>query len=143
MAQEGRRFVNGQVAPAGLGAEASVTLVLMLLAWLALDDITTDNSTGFHPEYSLLTFCAAWLLVFVFQMWRKSHRLRAGVSLLGLLSAAWVASDGIGHKRDGGWSVFWPEYTVITLTWFWFVGLAMLLVVRAWRATVVGREVSS
>ena len=31
-------------------AEAVVTIALVVLAWLALDDITTDNSTGFKPE---------------------------------------------------------------------------------------------
>jgi len=41
-------------------AEAAVTIGLVVLAWLAVDDITTDNATGFRPEYTLLVVCGAW-----------------------------------------------------------------------------------
>jgi hypothetical protein len=50
-------------------------------------------------------------------------------------AAVWVASDGLGHKRDGGWSVFWPEYTVMLVTWLWFVVLSVMLLVLGLRTT--------
>jgi len=62
-----------------------------------------------------------------------SALLRRGSSVLGMTSlvavaaAAVVASDGVGHIRDGGWSVFWPEYTVILATWLWFLALSVML----------------
>jgi hypothetical protein len=48
--------------------------------------------------------------------------------VVAVASAVWVASDGLGHKRDGGWSVFWPEYTVMLVTWLWFLALAIVLI---------------
>ena len=63
MEQNSRAIAGGAAAPAGLGVEACVTLVAMLFAWLAFDDITTDNATtGFVPEYTLLAAAGAWLL---------------------------------------------------------------------------------
>jgi hypothetical protein len=118
---------------ASLAVEAALTLVAMLFALLALDDITTDNSTGFRPEYTLLAFAGAWLLVFVIQLWRKGRPLLAAISLFALLAAAWVASDGLGHVRDGGWSVFWPEYSVTVIAWLWFAVLAAALLGQAFR----------
>jgi len=112
----------------GLFAEAAVTLALVLLAWLALDDITTDNSTGFKPEYRLLTVCGGWCLFVGTDLVRKGHRLLGAVSLVAVALAVWVASDGLGHKRDGGWSMFWPEYAVMLWAWLWFLFLGIRLI---------------
>lgn len=114
-------------ARGGLTVEAGLTLVVMVFALLALDDITTDNSTGFRPEYTLLAFAGAWLLVFAIQLWRKGRPSLAGISLIALLAAAWVTQNGLGHIRDGGWRVFWPEYSVIVIAWLWFAALAAAL----------------
>lgn len=120
--------------PASLAVEACVTLVAALFAFLALDDITTDNATtGFKPEYRLLGLCAVWLLYFVAQLWRKHRRALAMISLVVLGAAAWVAQDGLGHKRAGGWSVFWREYSVTLVAWLWFLALAVHLLRRAFR----------
>jgi hypothetical protein len=59
--------------------------------------------------------------------------LLAAISLFALLAAAWVASDGLGHVRDGGWSVFWPEYSVTVIAWLWFAVLAAALLGQAFR----------
>lgn len=120
-------------APAGLAVEAFVTLAAVIFVMLALDDITTDNSTGFRPEYTLLTLTGAWLLVLVVQLWRKGRPSLASISLIALLVAAWVSADGIGNKRDGGWSVFWPEYSVIVIAWLWFLAVAISLLRQVFR----------
>jgi len=133
---------EGTPAPASLAVEATLTLVAMLFALLALDDITTDNSTGFRPEYTLLAFAGAWLLVFVIQVWRKGRPRLAGLSLVALLAAAWVSLDGLGHKRDGGWSVFWLEYSVVLIAWLWFATLSVALLVRAYRGGTAARSAS-
>jgi len=119
---------------ASLAIEALVTLVAALLALLALDDITTDNATtGFRPEYRLLAFCGAWVLCFVIQLWRKHRRVLAMISLLLLGAAAWVTQDGLGHKNAGGWSIFWPEYSVVVIAWLWYVAVAAILLRQAFR----------
>lgn len=126
-----RTIAAGRSVRTSLAVEASITLLVALFTLLALDDITTDNSTtGFVPEYSLLALAGAWLLFFECQLWRKGRRILAGVSLLLLVSAAWVVRDGIGHKNAGGWSLFWPEYSVITVAWIWFAGVAVWLLAQ-------------
>ena len=47
-----------------LSAEAAVTIGLVVLASFALDDITTDNSTGFRPEYTVMLVTWLWFLAF-------------------------------------------------------------------------------
>jgi hypothetical protein len=109
-------------------AEAAVTIALVVLAWLAVDDITTDNSAGFKPEYRLLAACGAWCLFLAYDLTKHGYSRLGATSVIAVASAVWVASDGLGHKRDGGWSVFWPEYTVMLVAWLWFLALAIVLV---------------
>jgi hypothetical protein len=112
-------------------ADAAVTIALVVLAWLALDDITTDNSTGFKPEYGLLAACGAWWLFLVYHLLKQGYRRLATASMVAVAAAVWVASDGLGHSRDGGWSVFWAEYTVMLVASLWFLGLAIRTTTRA------------
>lgn len=98
-----------------------LSLLLLVLAWLALDDITTDNATGrFVPEYSMLVVCgcwfasvAAWLLVrrrpllgigsllavalAVLAFWSLPHHYAPAspINYLGLISIAWFLALGI------------------------------------------------
>ena len=109
-------------------AEAAVTIALVVLAGLAVEDITTDNSAGFKPEYRLLAACGAWCLFLAFDLMKQGHSRLGATSLVAVASAVWVASDGLGHKRDGGWSEFWPEYIVMLVAWLWFLALAIVLV---------------
>jgi len=119
-------------------AQAAVTIALGVLAWLALEDITTDNSTGFTPEYTLLAACAAWCLFLAFDLLKRGYRLPGTVSVVAVAAAVWAAFDGLGHKRDGGWSEFWPEYTVVLVAWLWFSMLAMILAALGRRAMPAG-----
>jgi hypothetical protein len=110
----------------GLGA---VTLAAMVLASLALDDITTDNATGFQTEYTILVVCAAWLMFVAGQLWRSGSRMNSALTVASLAAATWMAADGIGHKRDGGWAVFWPQY--LPLGWAWVHGIVVgILMIR-------------
>jgi peptidoglycan/LPS O-acetylase OafA/YrhL len=98
-----------------------LSLLLLVLAWLALDDITTDNATGaFVPEYTMLVVCgiwfagvAVWLLVrrrtllgigsvlavalAVLAFWSLPHHYgpASPVNYLGLISIAWFLAVGI------------------------------------------------
>ena len=105
-----------------------VSLVLLVLAWLAIDDITTDNATGgFVPEYSMLVLCglwfaalAVWLLLRqrvrlagtsaaavalgVVACWSLPHHYAppTWVNQLGLLPIAWFLGLAIFLIREGG-----------------------------------------
>ena len=121
-----------------LSAKAAVTIALVVLAWLALDDITTDNSTGFKPEYTLLAACGAWCLFLAYDLLKQGCGRLGTTSMVAVASAVWVASDGLGHGRDGGWSVFWAEYTVMLVAWLWFLALAIVLIALGRQVTPTG-----
>jgi hypothetical protein len=106
-------------------AQGAITLVVVVLASLALDDITTDNSAAFLPEYGMLAAAGAWGLFVAYTLLRTGHRFVGTMSMVAVGAAAWVAFDGLGHKRDGGWSAFWPEYSVMLTTWVWFIALSV------------------
>jgi hypothetical protein len=116
--------------PATFSSRAKVTICVSVLASFALDDITTDNSTGFWPEYGLLAVCGAWCLFLAYDLLKRGYRALGTISIVAVALAAWVASDGLGHKRDGGWSVFAPEYAVMLGSWIWFVVLAIVLIAK-------------
>jgi hypothetical protein len=118
--------------------QAAITFVVVVLAWLALDDITTDNSTGFLPEYRFLAGAGAWCLFVAYTLLRKGRRAIGGASVVAVAAAALVAFDGLGHKRDGGWSAFWPEYSVMLATWLWFLALSIILFALGRRARPTG-----
>ena len=120
---------------AALLGQGALTLAALVLAYLALDDITTDNAVRFPAEYRLLALCGAWLLFVAWRLVRSGSRALAAVTILTVAIAAWVASHGIGHVRDGGWSVFWPEYLVMTWAWLWGLIVALTLLRRGIRAT--------
>jgi hypothetical protein len=107
---------------------------MVALASLALDDITTDNSAAFLPEYRMLAAAGVWGLFVAYTLLRTGYRLVGTMSMVAVGAAAWVAFDGLGHKRDGGWSPFWPEYSVMLTTWVWFVALSVLLLALGRRA---------
>jgi len=109
------------------GVLGAATLAVLVFAWFALDDITTDNSTGFLPEYRVLMAAGVWCVFVASALLRRGSSVLGMTSLVAVAAAAVVASDGVGHIRDGGWSVFWPEYTVILATWLWFLALSVML----------------
>lgn len=118
----------------------AVTIGMVVLASFALDDITTDNSIGFRPEYTLLAVCGAWCLFLAYDFLKHGYRALGATSIVAVALAVWVASDGLGHKRDGGWSVFWAEYAVMLGAWLWFATLAMVLIAKRARSRVRARS---
>ena len=51
-----------------------VTVVALLLAFAAFDDITTGTETDFTTEYVALLICGGWLLFVTFRLFRQSKR---------------------------------------------------------------------
>jgi hypothetical protein len=109
-------------------AQGGITLAASVLMWLALDDITTDYATtGYVPEYTMLTFCGAWFLFVAFSLWRRLRRAASAATLVATAALLVASLGGIGHVSAGGWSVFWPEYATIAVAWCWFVVSGVLL----------------
>jgi hypothetical protein len=102
-----------------------LSIALLVLAWLALDDITTDNATGgFIPEYSILVVggiwfaaVAVWLLV--------GRRPLPGIASILALGLAVVAFWSLPHHYAPASPVNYLG--VISLAWF--LALAIRLVV--------------
>ena len=115
-----------------------VTLAAMALAWLALDDITTDNATRFPAEYSMLAVAGAWLLFIAWQLWRSGSRANSMLTIASLAAATLMAAGGIGHKRDGGWAVFWPQYVPVTWAWIHGIVVGILMIRRGTRSSGAG-----
>jgi hypothetical protein len=55
-----------------------ITLAAVVVAMLALEDITTDNATTFVAEWSALAVCAIWFAAEALRVWRS--RRTAGAS---------------------------------------------------------------
>jgi hypothetical protein len=109
------------------------SILLLMLAWAALDDITTDTATAFVPEYSILVVCgiwftavAVWLLVrrraltgiislfavalAVIAFWSLPHHYGQGspINYLGLLSLAWFLALAVWMAARRGGAVKHP-----------------------------------
>jgi hypothetical protein len=108
--------------------DAVITFAVVLLAVLALDDITTDTAPSFPLERTVLALCALWFLVVAWRLWRQGHRL------FGLLSFGLVAIAALAQRAIGPGTVpleFGYVATVGTLAWFLLV--AAVFATFAWR----------
>jgi hypothetical protein len=103
--------------------DAVLTIVALLLAFCAFDDITTGNESSFTTEYAALLFCAVWLLFVSVRLLRGAHRLLGGISLFALAGAVW------SHRVVAPGSVpgLWTEYVVMAVAFLWFAGLSLIL----------------
>src|SRR3989304_3191474 len=98
--------------------DAVITFAVVVLAVLALDDITTDTARSFPLERTALVGCAVWFLVVAWRLWRQGHRV-LGVLSFGLVTIAALAQPTIGP----GTVPMQFEYlaTVGALAWFLLV----------------------
>jgi hypothetical protein len=102
-----------------------ISIIALLCAWLALDDITTDNATEFNVEYSLLLICGVWFAgVSVWLLVRG--RLVLGIVSLLAVALAVVAFWSLPHHYAPASLV---NYLGL-LTLAWFLGLAVWMVAR-------------
>ena len=106
-----------------------ITFGVLLLAFAAFDDITTDNSTDFTVEYTALVACAMWFGLVAAKLIHLGRRTLGMLSLVALLGALW-AQRGIGP----GITRLWPEYVAMIAVFLWFLALAATLMVLGWRA---------
>jgi hypothetical protein len=102
-----------------------VSILVLLLAFAALDDITTDRATQFRAEYTMLLLAAAWFGFVAVWLMRRGHRALGMVSLAALAAAFW-AQRGIG---PGVTPALGAAYLVMAGALLWFLALAVALVV--------------
>ena len=110
-----------EFAGSHLVRDAVITLAMVVLAVLALDDITTDSAQSFPLERTALVACAIWFSVVAWRLWRQGHRV------LGALSLGLVTILALGQPTIGPGTVptqlgsFGYLATVGALAWFLFV----------------------
>jgi len=108
-----------------------VTLPQVLLAFLALDDITTDNDTDFTEEYSILLSVAIWCLVVALSLTGMRRFVLRGTCMV-VLAAAVLGQRSIGPGTVPSWQ---PAYVSTVAALGWFLVLSLWLVVSGFMPT--------
>ena len=111
-----------------LMTDSLVTLAALLLAFLAFDDITTDNATDFSVEYLVLAACFLWLFVLAIRLIREHDVVLGATSLLILAVAAW-GQRTIGPRTVASLD---PHYLATVAVFAWWFTLALVLLRRGW-----------
>jgi hypothetical protein len=106
-----------------------VTLVAIVLAFLAFDDITTDNSTSFRVEYTFLLACVVWGIILIVRLARRGRSTLAG-ACTGLLLAVLWGQQRIGPGTRASWQ---PQYVAATAAFAGFLLVAIYLVTKGIR----------
>ena len=70
---------------------AGISLVLLLLAWAAYDDITTDVTPSHAFEFTVLLLIASWFVFVAVRLRGAGHRILFPL-ILGLLAAAGIST---------------------------------------------------
>lgn len=113
----------------GLVRDAVITLVVVVLAVLALDDITTDTAQSFAFERTALAGCAVWFFVMARRLWQAGHRVLGGLSFA-LVAIGALAQSAIGPDTVPTHAAY--VATVAALAWF--LTVAAILGASALRA---------
>lgn len=104
-------------------AAGALSLVVLALSWLALDDITTDNATRFRAEYTMLVLAGLWFA------WLGVALLRRGRAAIGAVS---LAAVGIGVLAFWSLPHHYQPASMVNLFGLasiaWFVGVAAWLI---------------
>lgn len=109
--------------------DAALTFAAVVLAFAALDDITTDKAANFIFERLGLAACAVWLFIVAWRLVRGGHLVLGVVSVIVLVASA-AAQFAIGP----GTVPLQFEYLVMMAGLVWFLSLAGIFAVFAWRS---------
>jgi hypothetical protein len=101
------------------------SILLLVLAWAALDDITTDTATAFVPEYSILVVCGIWFTAVAVWLLVRRRALTGIISLFAIALAV-VAFWSLPHHYGQGSAV---NYSGL-LSLAWFLALALWMTAR-------------
>jgi hypothetical protein len=122
------RSIQARLSQSVLLRDATLTGVAVVLAFMALDDITTDNAVRFPLERTMLVACAVWFGFVAWRLLRERHRIAGAVSFCVLALAA-IVQPAVGP----GISPMRIEYLATFGTLVWFIGLAGMLAIWARR----------
>jgi len=100
----------------------AVSLIVMLLSWLALDDITTDNANQFPLEYTILVSAGIWFAALGVSLVAKRHSF-VGVSSLVAVGLGVMASWSLPHHYQPPSPINCLGYVPLA----WFAGLTVWL----------------
>lgn len=125
----GAKSRPGRLRDPGSIVAGLATLAAAGMAYLAFDDITTDNATSFTVEYLVLAGCAAVCLWVAIGLTRRRRRILGTVSLL-MLAGALLGQRGIGPGTVPGWRA---EYLATVGALIWFLALSVVLIVQGAR----------
>ncbi len=105
-----------------------VSVVVLLLTWAALDDITTDNANSFPFEYSLLVLSGIWFgSVAVYLLGRR--RALAGVTSAAAVAVGVVAYWSLPHHHaPASWV---NQLGLFPLAWFLVLTVRMIAFPRS------------
>lgn len=116
-----------------------VTLAVVILAFLAFDDITTDNATSFTVEYFLLLAGAIWCLIVAVSLIGMRHFVLGGACVLVLAAAVW-GQRSVGPGTIPSWQ---PGYVATVAALGWFLVLSVWLLVSGFTANRRGRPMAT
>jgi hypothetical protein len=100
----------------------ALSATVLVLSWLALDDITTDTADAFHLEYSTLVLAAAWFAALGAWLLAHGHTRTGGISLLAVALGV-VAFWSLPHHYHAASAVNYLGF----LTLAWFAGISLWL----------------
>ena len=106
-----------------------VTLIAVALAFMAFDDITTDNDTNFVLERAMLIASACWFAWVSWRLVRHGRRTLGEISLCVAILAAFAQQTigaGIVPGLWTGWVI-----SVLGLVWFAILGGVLMWQNRA------------
>lgn len=113
--------------------DAVFTVIAVVVAVMALDDITTDNALSFPLERLALVGCAIWFLRAASRLWQQGQRVLGAVSF-GLVALAAAVHPAIGQGALPAQFVYlaWAGYLATVGTLAWFLLVAGVSVGFAW-----------
>ena len=110
-------------------SKAVVTTLAALLAFAALDDITSDNDTDFVLEQAMVAVSLGWFAFMSLGFVTQGRRWLGAISIV-MLAAAVLAQRSIG---PGQVPSLYSAHAVALLCLLWFLGVAVWLGVEARR----------
>jgi hypothetical protein len=113
----------------GFLRDAAITIAAVVVAFLALNDITADRAPNFYGERIALIVCALWFVTAGRRMSRYGSRSLGSLSIA-IASSAAVAQFAIGPGTVPALQI---SYVLTLLGLGWFTLLSAVLLWLSWR----------
>ena len=117
-----------------LALDGLVMIAAVALAFMALDDITTDLDQSFWLERSALAACDCWLAIRAYRLFRTGRRVVGALSL-GVIAVATPAQFALGPGTVPG-AYAYVAYFAAAGGLAWFAVLSGFLVYTGRRQVV-------